>query len=42
LSQGHLNLKHLELLALVSLDLAAHTLATPLLEPVELLINVHG
>jgi len=42
LSQGHLDLEHLEVLRGVGLDLAAHALATPLLEAVELLIDVHG
>lgn len=42
LSQGHLNLEHLEVLGGVRLDLAAHALAAPLLEAVELLIDVHG
>lgn len=42
LSQGHLDLEHLEVLRGVGLDLAAHALATPLLEAIELLIDVHG
>jgi len=42
LSQGHLDLQHLEVIGVVGLDLAAHALATPLLEAVEFLVDVHG
>lgn len=42
LPQGHLDLQHLEVIGVVGLDLAAHALATPLLEAVELLVDVHG
>jgi hypothetical protein len=42
LSQGHFDLQHLEVIGVVGLDLAAHALATPLLEAVEFLVDVHG
>ena len=41
LSQRHLQLQHLELIARVGVHLSAHPLSAPLLEAVELLVDVH-
>ena len=41
MSQGHLDLQGLEIVGHVSLGLAAHPLARPLLEAIELLVDVH-
>lgn len=41
MSQGHLDLQRLEIVGHVSLGLAAHPLARPLLEAIELLVDVH-
>jgi hypothetical protein len=41
ISELHLHLQSLELLGNVGLGLRAHLLAGPLLDPVELLVDIH-
>ena len=42
MSQSHFHLQGLELVGYVRLGLATHLLACPLLEPIELFIDVHS
>ena len=42
MSQSHFHLQGLELVRYVRLGLATHLLACPLLEPIQLFVDIHG